>query len=178
MSSSDRKVSISDPFPTRERAVSRRFVVLAPLALAACGFTPALAPDGPATALLETVYVQDPTDKNGFDLVERLEERLGRPENPKYDLSYTIVTETLGVGITTDNKITRYNLKGVVDYTLTDRASGARITGGRVQNFTAYAATGSTVASLAAEEDAAYRLMRILADQITARLIAATARQP
>lgn len=158
--------------------MSRRFVLLAPLALAACGFTPALAPNGPATALLETVYVQDPTDKNGFDLVERLEERLGRPENPKYDLAYTIITETVGVGITTDNKITRYNLKGVIDYTMTDRASGARVTGGRVQNFTAYAATGSTVAVLAAEEDAALRLMRILADQIVARLIAASATLP
>lgn len=178
MSSSDRKDRITDRFPALERAVSRRFVVLAPLALAACGFTPALAPNGPATALLETVYVQDPSDKNGFDLVERLEERLGRPENPKYDLAYTITTETVGVGITTDNKITRYNVKGVVDYTLTDRTSGARVTGGRVQSFTAYSATGSTVAGLAAEEDAAYRLMRILADQIVARLIAASASLP
>lgn len=178
MSSSDRKESFAFPSPVRRTGVSRRFVLLAPLSLAACGFTPALAPNGPATALLETVYVQDPADKNGFDLVERLEERLGRPENPKYDLTYSIVTETVGVGITTDNKITRYNLKGVIDYTLTDRASGTRVTGGRVQNFTAYAATGSTVAVLAAEEDAAYRLMRILADQITAQLIAASAKLP
>ena len=176
MSSSDRKDHFAKVALTR--GLPRRAVLFAPLALAACGFTPALAPNGPATALLETVYVQDPSDKNGFDLVERLEERLGRPENPRYDLAYTIVTEAVGVGITTDNKITRYNLKGVVDYTLTDRASGARITGGRVQSFTAYSATGSTVAGLAAEEDAAYRLMRILADQITAQLIAASAKLP
>ncbi len=93
-------------------------------------------------------------------------------------VAYVITTETVGVGITTDNQITRYNLKGVIDYTLTDRASGERLTGGRVQNFTAYAATGSTVAGLAAEEDAGLRLMRILADQITARLIAASATLP
>ena len=111
-------------------------------------------------------------------LVERLEERLGRPEAIRYDLAYTITTETVGVGITTDNKITRYNLKGVVDYTLTERATGARVTGGRVQSFTAYSATGSTVAGLAAEEDAGLRLMRILADQIVARLIAASASLP
>jgi LPS-assembly lipoprotein len=157
---------------------SRRFILLMPLALAACGFTPALAPGGAATALLGTVYVQDPTDKNGFDLVERLEERLGRPESPRYDLAYTITTETVGVGFTTDNQITRYNLKGAIDYTLTDRASGTRVAGGRVQSFTAYAATGSTVAGLAAEEDAGLRLMRILADQIVTRLIAASATLP
>lgn len=141
--------------------------------IAACGFAPAYGPGGKATKLTGAVRVQDPSDKNGFDLVERLEERLGRPEAPRYDLAYTITTESVGVGFTADNKITRYNLKGVIDYALTEQATGARITGGRVQSFTAYSATGSTVAQLAAEEDAAYRLMRILADQITARLIGA-----
>ncbi len=159
-------------------ALSRRSILFLPLALAACGFTPAYAPGGPATGLLGAVWVQDPTDKNGFDLVERLEERLGRPEVVRYDLAFTISTEAVGVGITTENEITRYNLKGVVDFTLTDRASGTRVAGGRVQNFTAYSATGSTVAGLAAEEDAAVRLMRILADQIVARLIAVAAAAP
>jgi LPS-assembly lipoprotein len=158
-----------------EGALSRRSLLLAPLALAACGFTPAYAPGGPATALLGTVRAQDPTDKKAFDLVERLEERLGRPENHRYDLAYTITTEAVGVGITTENEITRFNLKGVIDYTLSDKASGARLAGGRVQSFTSYSATGSTVAGLAAEEDAALRLMRLLADQIVARLIAASA---
>ena len=153
----------------------RRSVLLMPLALAACGFTPAYAPGGGADRLLGTIWVQDPTDKNAFDLVERLEERLGRPRDIRYDLAFTITTEAVGVGITSDNRITRFNLKGVIEYSLTERASGARITGGRVQSFTAYSATGSTVAGLAAEEDAATRLMRILADQIVARLIAASA---
>jgi LPS-assembly lipoprotein len=110
--------------------------------------------------------------------VERLEERLGRPEAIRYDLAFTITTEALGVGITTENEISRFNLKGAVDYTLTERATGARIAGGRVQSFTAYSATGSTVAGLAAEEDAATRLMRILADQIVARLVAVTSAKP
>jgi LPS-assembly lipoprotein len=188
MSSSDRSLFLKGCPPTLSlphvggrgpvAPLTRRVFLLAPLALAACGFTPAFAPGGAATGLLGTVWVQDPSDKNSFDLVERLEERLGRPESIRYDLSYTITTEAVGVGITTENEITRFNLKGVVDYTLTDRASGARVTGGRVQSFTAYSATGSTVAGLAAEEDAAFRLMRILADQITTRLIAASASLP
>lgn len=158
--------------------VSRRLLIAAPLALAACGFTPAYAPGGAATALLGAVRVQDPADRNGFDLVERLEERLGRPETVRYDLKFAIETESVGVGITTENEITRFNLKGVVDYTLTERATGARVSGGTVQSFTSYFTTGSTVAVLAAEEDAATRLMRILADQIVARLVAPTAAAP
>jgi len=160
------------------RALSRRSVLLVPVALAACGFAPAYAPQGAATRLLGAILVQDPTDKNAFDLVERLEQRFGRPETELYDLTYTITTEAVGVGITVDNEITRYNLKGVVEYSLIERATGVLVSGGRVNSFTAYSATGSTVAGLAAEEDAATRLMHILADQITTRLIAAAASFP
>jgi LPS-assembly lipoprotein len=153
-------------------AVSRRAVFLMPLALAACGFTPALGPGGAAEGLQGTIRVNDPSDKNAFDLVERLEERIGRPATARFDLGYTISTNAIGVGITPDNAITRYNLTGRVDWTLTERATGARVAGGRVDSFTSYSATGSTVAGLAAEEDAAFRLMRVLADQIVSRLIA------
>lgn len=156
----------------------RRALLILPLALAACGFTPAYAPEGAARELLGTIRVQDPTDRNGFDLVERLEERLGRPEAERYDLAFTISTAAVGVGITPENEISRFNLEGVVDYTLTERSTGERIAGGRVKSFTAYSATGSTVAVLAAEEDAATRLMRLLADQIVARLVAALVAEP
>lgn len=150
----------------------RSFLMLA--ALAGCGFTPAYAPGGPAAELQGAVRVDNPTDKNAFDLVERLEERIGRPDGPRYALGYTITTSPIGVGITTENAITRYNLTGSVEWGLTEIGSGRRVTGGTVQNFTSYSATGSTVAGLAAEEDAAFRLMRILADQIVTNLIASS----
>ena len=153
-------------------SLDRRSLLLAPLLLAACGFSPAYAPGGVAEGLNGSITVQDPTEKRGFDLVQRLEERLGRPKNARYQLAYTIKTDTSGAGVTTENVITRFNILGVIDWTLSDKATGARVTGGRVQSFASYAATGSTVAGLAAEEDAQLRLMRILADQIVARLIA------
>ncbi len=153
----------------------RRTLLFLPLALAACGFTPALAPGAGATRLLGTVRAADPATKNDFDFVERIEERLGRPKTTAYDLTYRIVTETVGVGITADSRTTRYNLKGVIDYRLTDATTGAEIAKGRVQSFTAYAATGSTVAGLAAEADAGLRLMRLLADDVVARLMAVMA---
>lgn len=149
-----------------------RRTLLGFLALSGCGFTPAYGPGGAAAGLQGAVRIGDPTDKNAFDLVERLEERLGRPSMAAYDLAYTITTIPVGVGITPENAITRYNLTGTVDWTLTARATTARVAGGRVESFTSYSATGSTVAGLAAEEDAALRLMRLLADQIVTRLIA------
>ncbi len=157
---------------------NRRHLLLLPAILAACTFTPAYAPGGPATKLLNQVRVDDPSDKNAFDLVERLEERLGRPQAAQYALAYTIRTDPVGVGITSDSAITRYNLTGAIDWTLSDITTGARLSGGTVNSFTSYTATGSTVAGLAAEEDAAYRLMRLLADQIVTRLIATSASFP
>jgi len=141
-------------------------------ALAACGFTPAYAPGGAGVVLHNSILAAEPSDKPAFDLVERLEERLGPPQAPRFGLDYTIKTNPVGVAITSYNAVTRYNLNGTVDWTLSDFATGVRLTGGRVDNFTSYSATGSTVASLAAEEDATLRLMRILADQIVARLLA------
>ena len=151
----------------------RQFLFLmAAMPVAACGFAPAYGLGGAASGLQGRIRVDDPSDKNGFDLVERLEERLGRPEAPVYALSFAIVTKPIGVGITPENAITRYNLTGSIDWGLTDTATGTRLTGGRVTSFTSYSATGSTVAGLAAEQDAAMRLMRLLADQIVTRLIA------
>ena len=72
--------------------------MILPLALAACGFTPANAPGGPVSKLHERIRVDDPSDKNGFDFVERMEERLGRPEAPAFDLAYTITTKAVGDG--------------------------------------------------------------------------------
>lgn len=145
-----------------------------PLALAACGFQPAYGPSGPAKGLQGRIRVDDPGNKNGFDLVQRLEEQLGRPDAPAYDLSYSINTRTTGVGITAENATTRYHLNGTVVWSLTSRAGGQRVAGGSVSNFTAFSATGSTVAGLTSETDASLRLMRMLADQIVTHLLAAS----
>lgn len=145
-----------------------------PLVLGACGFEPAFGTKGPAEGLLGTVRTTDPKDKNGFDFTQRMEERLGRPTNPLYDLAYTITTTPVGVGISTDGSITRYNLTGSIDYTLTRRADGLRMTGGHFDSFTSYSATGSTVAGLTAETDASLRLMRLMADNVVMRLVAAS----
>lgn len=145
-------------------------------ALAACGFSPVYAPGGSGTALLGAVLADAPTDKRAFDLVERLEERLGPSDVPRFKLSYEIATTPVGVAITTSNAVTRFNVTGSVAYTLRDAGTDAVLTTGRVRNFTSYSATGSTVAGLAAEEDASLRLMRILADQIVTELLATSGR--
>ena len=51
---------------------------------------------------------------------------------------------------------------------------GQKVGAGKVQSFTSYATTGTTVATMTAETDAYKRLMVILADQVVTRLMAQT----
>ncbi len=147
----------------------------AALALGACGFRPAYAPGGAAEGLLGRVSVDAPNDRNGFDLVLRLEERLGRTKTPDFNLSFRIDTSETGLGITPDDVTTRFNINGTVSFALSDSATGQQLTAGKVSQFTAYSATGTAVATEAARADAYLRLMRILADQIVTQLVATSA---
>ena len=143
------------------------------LALAGCGFTPAYGPAGGATALRGRIALATPGDRAAFDLNARLEDRLGAAEAPLFRLDSRITTRRLSGGITEANAVTRFTLEGAVDWSLVRLATGEVALAGLADSFTGYSATGSTVAGLAAEEDARARLMRILADQIVTRLIAA-----
>ena len=152
---------------------SRRIVLALPLALAACGFSPVYGPDGAGTKLRGQVLVQEPSTQAGYLLTRHLETRLGRSgSSARYGLDTVISLDEDELAINAAGDITRFNLIGIVEYTLRDTTDGSVLTSGQVENFTAYSATGTTVATLAAESDAVERLMVILGDQITARLFA------
>ena len=158
-----------------ETVIGRRGVLglLPVLALAGCGFAPALGDNGAAQRFMGRVRAADPVDEAGFAFVRQIEARLGRASVVEYDLAHSITTSSEGVAITPDGAITRYNVSGVARWTLTRRLDGVRVAGGSVDTFTSYSATGSTVAGLAAREDAGRRLMTLLADAVVTRMLAA-----
>lgn len=139
------------------------------LLLAGCGFTPAYGVKSPARALRAQVLVDPPGTEDEFTFVSALEAQLGQATTPVYHLAWKLDLAREGVGITIEGATTRYTLSGTATYTLT--RDGTRVAGGSVQNFTAYSATGSTVAGLTAESDAHRRLMQILADMVVRRLV-------
>ncbi|MEO0863624.1 MAG: LPS assembly lipoprotein LptE [Pseudomonadota bacterium] len=143
------------------------------LALAACGFQPAYAPGGAAAELQNRVAVDPPIDREGFLLVRHLEERLGRPGDSAYRLAIALSLVQENRAIDPDGDIRRFHLIGAADFTLVEADTGRTITTGRVEDFVGYSATGTTVATVAAQRDAQERLMTILADQIVLRLQAA-----
>lgn len=142
-------------------------------ALGACGFTPVYGPGGVGQELLGRVEVKAPEDREAYELVKRLEERLGRAGAAPYFLDYTIEVESEDVGLTSAQEISRIRLNGTVAYALTDTATGEVLHSGSVRSFTSYSNLGSTVSTASVERDAYRRLMVILADMVHARLIAA-----
>lgn len=150
----------------------RKFAPVVALVLAACNMTPAYGPGGTGTALQGKVALIEPQDIDSFALNQRLSDRLGPVEAAKWKLDYRLTTAVVGQGITPDDVTTRYSLNGTVDFALTDIATGAAVTQGRVSSFTSYSATGTTIATLSSERDAHERLMVMLADQIVTRLLA------
>ncbi|MEM8775634.1 MAG: LPS assembly lipoprotein LptE [Pseudomonadota bacterium] len=158
---------------------NRRQVVFGlPVLLAACGFEPALAPGGDADRLFQAVLVDEPVGLSGFLLTRELEERLGRGAAARYGLSLSIRVGRSAVAISSSNVTTRFNLLGSVQYALRDLETTAVLVTGSESNFVSYSATGTTVATQAAERDAQERLMIILSDQIVNGLVAQADKLP
>lgn len=155
---------------------------LAILTLTGCGFTPLYGPGGVARGMRGEIAVAPPRDPAGYVLVQRLEDRIGRGASPLYALDAEITLDDEGLGVTPEQEITRIQIEGILDYTLTDIATGIVVDRGAVSSFTGYSApvfsvarnsiAGNSVTVRAARQDAVERLVTILADQLTARLLA------
>lgn len=146
-------------------------LLLVPLALCACGFTPVYAPGGTGAAVQGQIEVNEPETRNAYLLTQRLEERLGRASEPKYTLTVDVRARREDIAVDQEGTITRFNLTGEADYVLVELETGRVLTSGTADNFTSFSTTGTTVSQLAAERDAQKRLMVLLADQIAVRVL-------
>ncbi|MDF3415333.1 hypothetical protein HKX54_12760 [Sulfitobacter sp. M57] len=153
-------------------SLNRRFFLLAPLALAACGFEPVYAPGGAGAVLQNRVAVDPPGSQDSYLLVRELENRLGRSNDPAFALSLVISTSEAQLAIDREGDTGRFNRLASVRYSLRNLANGQIVTSGMVENFVGYSATGTTVETLAGEQNSQERLMTIIADQIVSRLYA------
>jgi LPS-assembly lipoprotein len=156
----------------------RSFLVMSAASLSACGFTPAYGPSGGGTKLHGTVELDAPKTRPDYLLTRHLEDRLGRSNGARYGLSYAIDLNQAPIAISANNVTTRYNVLGEITYALRDLGSGAVLSSGKVESFTSYSTSGTTVATQASEKDAQERLMVILGDQIVTRLLAAAPNLP
>lgn len=152
---------------------TRRAALIGCLALAGCGFTPAYGPGGVAKQWQNAVAIDAPDTVFGFRMAQRLAQAFGPATVPRYTLTIAPKTAPVAATITEAGDITRINLTGNARWVLTDAQTGAEAQRGLVQTFTSYSATGSTVATQAAEGDARDRLAAALADLIVQQMVTA-----
>lgn len=146
------------------------------IALGGCGFSPIYGTDTAASSLNGTIEVTAGKGRQFFEMRERIVERFGFASDPQYKLIFTYKVNSTGLAVSSSAEITRYNLDGVSDFTLTDIATGKAVLSGTVKSSTAYSATSATYPTRAAEQDARSRIAVTLADQIVTR-VSATASQ-
>lgn len=151
---------------------SRRAVLILPAALAACGFAPVYGPGGSGGKLQNKVRTADPKTPDDFAFAGRIMERLGPDQAAAYELDWQLRVAVVAQAITPDEITTRYSLNGTASYALTDMANRRAVARGQVSSFTSYSTTGTTIATMAAEQDAHERLARLLADEVVTRLLA------
>ena len=153
---------------------SRRALLAASAAVAACGFTPLYAPGAPATRMAGRVEVGIVEGAPGFALRERLTGRLGPAGAATHRLDVELRLTRTGVALTQKNVTTRFDVIGTAEYTLRPLDGGPPVASGVVRTITGYSApeseTASAFASRAAEQDADLRLAIVLADSILQRL--------
>jgi len=140
------------------------------MALAGCGLTPVYGPQGAAASLRGTIAYAKPDTVPEYQLRTRLIDRLGDTVQPRFMFRATLTETPTPATITLAGDTTRFNLIGTAKWTLVD-VSGDTVASGEVETFTSYSATGSTVATQAAEADARARLTVALADLIVSRLL-------
>lgn len=154
--------------------ILRRTMLVGLLGLAGCGFAPIY---GGENGFRGLVSFQTSETVAGFRLRARLEDRLGRSAAPQYVLKTTVRSNERAAAVAQDGDTSRFNIVGSATWSLVALVDGSQIDAGKVEAFTSYSATASTIATQATQDDAEARLSIILADMIVSRVLVLTPEQ-
>lgn len=157
------------------RTLLRAGVLVAAGALAGC-FRPMLAEDAPARALRGLVALPEFDSRFGYHMRRSLEERLGTPQAPRWQLEVDAVLNEDDLAITPDSAITRKSLTARADYRLVPVGGGEPLLEDSVISQSGYNATGSLYATRVVARDTEERLARDLGMRIARRVQAAAER--
>ncbi|MBW7920493.1 MAG: hypothetical protein H3C51_00135 [Rubellimicrobium sp.] len=151
---------------------TRRGLLGAGLALAGCGFVPAMG-EGGAGRFRGATAITAPATVDGYRLLARIEDRLGRADAARWHLTVTLDTDESSAAYGADGSIGRATVTGQAGWRLTEGADGPLVGEGRARAFAGYdSGLSNTVALRAAAIDAHERLMVQLADQIVTQMLA------
>lgn len=154
------------------RGPAAGLALAAALAAAGCGFAP-LHGGGGAEAALARVRIAPIADRPGQALRNQLLVRInprGQPADPDFVLKVELAETRRDLGLRVDAAATRVALAVRARYALTGAADGRTLARGAVEAAGGYDVLDSAFATLKAEADTRARALRVLADEIAARL--------
>ena len=152
---------------------NRRAVLMLALGMgvSACGFTPVYKQGTSASNLQGQIEIDLVKGRNGFELREELENKLGRADSgAPYVLTFKLTFTETGLAVTEDEGTTRNNLNGVAAFTVRRKDTDIVVYQDSVRNVTVYGTTSKTFPSGVAKRDANTRLAKALAGQIANRI--------
>ena len=151
----------------------RALALLLPLALGACGLTPLYSGggSGAVASALAGVEVAPIEGKSGWLVGTALRDRLGAGEGAaRYRLDVRLDDSIVGLGVRSDNAVSRERRTLRARYQLVDAAQGTVLLDATAGSDAGIDVVGSEYATIAAENSALERLSQAVADQIVARL--------
>ncbi|WP_069298347.1 LPS assembly lipoprotein LptE [Neptunicoccus sediminis] len=139
--------------------------------VAACGFEPVYQQGKTAANLRGQIAIDLVKGRNGFELRQQLEDRLGHAgDSAPYVLSFSLALSESALAVTADEGTTRTNLTGIATFAVRDSATRQVVFEDSVKNVTSYGSTSATYPSSVAKRDANTRLAKALANQIAQRI--------
>ena len=151
-----------------------KVLLVALLLLAGCGLRPLYGGggDGPVAQSLASVDVAPIAGRAGWLVRTALQDRLGAEEghSPRYRLEVELDDAITGLGIRSDDAVTRERRTLRARYRLVDAAVGTVLLDATAGSDAGIDVVSSEYATVAAEQTALERLSKEVADQIVARV--------
>ena len=161
----------------------RALFLASALLLSACGFTPLHGTAaGQQTFNQIGVTVGDGQDENdraaGFLLRQRLADRLDAPAEPRYLLDVEPRVRQIGLGLTGQDRASRFDSSMEARWELRDAATGELVEKGRTRGTATFSADRDPYRLLSTNEAAVQRVSAQIADDILASVALALAETP
>jgi LPS-assembly lipoprotein len=158
------------------------FLTLIAFTLTACGFTPMHA--GASGSAIKDISVnllggEDLGDEQaGFFVAQRLRDRIGVTDKPRYRLDITPTAQRSAIGITDRDVASRYDTRLTLSYRLTDMKSGKLLDNGSVKSVTTFGAPTDSYGVVAADISSKQQAAKEVADRLINILAAHYAANP
>lgn len=144
------------------------------LALSGCGLRPLYSggASGPVQSVLSSVQVAPIEGQSGWLVSNALRDRLslGQDAAARYRLEVRLDERIAGLGVRSDDSVSRERLTLRARYQLVDLTNGTVVLDATAGSDAGIDVVGSEYATIAAERTALERLSGIVADQIVARV--------